>query len=135
MVGNQYGGQKPEEELMDDHLRQKKLLNARAKIIEALIMNMELKKALKNRIKQDAVRASMVVAKALRRFRMMRQVKRNKRMGIFPATVYLENMPNDHDKIRKNQHVEVFGEFTSNPWGQKIKCVFDDKFQCFKADI
>ena len=48
------------------------MLNARQKIIEALIMNIEIKKAMKKRINQDAMRATMIVAKAVRKFRMLR---------------------------------------------------------------
>lgn len=72
------------------------MLNARQKIIEALLINIELKKAMKKRIKQDAARASMIVAKAVRKFRKLREVRRNKVMGIFDATVYLEPMEGDH---------------------------------------
>jgi hypothetical protein len=36
---------------MDDHSRNSKILNARSKIIEALLINIELKKAMKRRIK------------------------------------------------------------------------------------
>ena len=54
------------------------MLNARQKIVEALLINIEVKRAMKKRIKQDAVRASMVVAKAIRKFRNLREVRRNK---------------------------------------------------------
>ena len=57
-------------------------------------------------------------------------------MGIFDATVYLEPMEGDHEKIKKHQHVEVFGEFTHpDPWNVKKRCVWDENFTCFKADI
>jgi hypothetical protein len=45
---------------------------AREKIIEALLINIELKKAMKKRIKQDAMRATIIVAKAVRRLRLLR---------------------------------------------------------------
>jgi hypothetical protein len=48
------------------------MLNARQKIIEALVMNIEIKKAMKRRINHDAMRATMIVAKAVRKFRMLR---------------------------------------------------------------
>lgn len=100
------------------------------------MINIELKKAMKKRIKQDAMRATMILAKAIRKFRKLKEVKQNKRLGIFDATVYLEPIEGDHDKIRKHQQVEVFGEFTQhNPWNEKIRCVWDERFKCFKADI
>ena len=82
------------------------------------------------------MRASMILARAIRKFRLLGKLKRNRKMGIFQATLYLESIPGDHEKIRKHQHVEVFGEFTeNNPWGHKIKCVYDEGFKCFKADV
>ena len=57
-------------------------------------------------------------------------------MGLFDATVYLEPMEGDHEKIRKHQQVEVFGEFTQpDPWNVKKRCVWDEGYKCFKADI
>lgn len=57
-------------------------------------------------------------------------------MGIFEATVYLEPAPGDHEKVRRGQNVEVFGEYTEhNPWGVKTRCFYDDTYKCFKADI
>ena len=64
--------------MLDDHENRTKMLNARQKIVEALLINIEVKRAMKKRIKQDAVRASMVVAKAIRKFRKLREVRRNK---------------------------------------------------------
>jgi hypothetical protein len=48
------------------------MLNARAKIIELLTINVEFKKAMKKRINQDAMRATMIVARAIRRLRILR---------------------------------------------------------------
>jgi hypothetical protein len=48
------------------------MLNARAKIIEALTINVELKKAMKRRINQDGIRATMIVARAIRKLRLLR---------------------------------------------------------------
>ena len=46
------------------------MLKARQTIIEALMINREIKRAMKKRIEKDAFRATMVLAKAVRKFRM-----------------------------------------------------------------
>ena len=55
-------------------------------------------------------------------------------LGFFSATLYLE--VREKDTIKPQNQVFVFGEFTvEKPWQVKVPCIWDDKHQCFKADV
>lgn len=80
---------------------------------------------MKKRIEQDAFRSSMILVKAVRKFKMAKQIRLKRQMGIFDATIYLEPV-HDHEKIKSKHQVEVFGEFTEdNPWTKKIQCKYN----------
>lgn len=46
------------------------------------------------------------------------------------ATIYLETS----EHIVPSRKVEIFGNFTKNPWQDRIPCKYDPNFNCFKAD-
>ena len=53
-----------------------------------------------------------------------------KEKGIIYANLYFES-PNT--AIKPTSKVEVFGEFGSKPWQEKVICVYDPKARCFKS--
>lgn len=114
---------------------QRKQAIAQSKIIESLVLNREIKQAMKQRIHQEMLSTSLLVQRFLRRIRMKKQAALNRRNYIFDATIYL--VVNKHDiKLKPTSRVEIFGQFTEQaPWSIKVPCVFDKHFQCFKADI
>ena len=114
---------------------QRKQAIAQTKIIESLVLNREIKQAVKQRIQQEMLRTSLIVQRFLRRIRRKKQAALDRRNYIFDATIYL--VVNKHDiKLKPTSRVEIFGQFTEQaPWNIKVPCVFDKHFQCFKADI
>lgn len=62
---------------------------ARLKIIEALVINREVKRALRKRMLEQTAMATLVIAKFLRRLRLKRELRRKRQMGVFDATIYL----------------------------------------------
>lgn len=54
--------------------------------------------------------------------------------GYFKATVYLETRGSE-EQPRPDWRVEVFGEFTAQPWAERVPCRYDREARCFKADI
>ena len=62
------------------------------------------------------------------------RAKRLRDQGYFQPTIYLETEA--HDKLKRHQKVEVFGEFTEDaPWSRRVACAYDEKLRCFKVDI
>lgn len=46
------------------------MINARNTIIQALMANKEIKNAMKQRIEKDSFRSAMIIAKAVRKFKI-----------------------------------------------------------------
>lgn len=109
-------------------------LEARSRIIEVLQLNRELKQAVRERISYDARNAAHTVHRACQQVAAKRLAQNLRREGYYQATVYLET-PEHEEQPQPNWRVEVFGEFTLPPWSERIRCRYDPKLQCFKADI
>jgi hypothetical protein len=109
-------------------------LEARSRIIEALQLNRDFKKAVKQRMGQDAQRAVDTVHRAYKNILAKRAARSLRKQGCFDATLYLETRDHEEQPLPK-WRVEVFGEFTSPPWSELIPCRYDQQTRCFKADV
>ena len=59
------------------------------------------------------MRSAMIVARAVQRFKVRKNIRIKRENGYYDATLYLETT----EKVKPNYAVEVFGEFTeSRPW-------------------
>ena len=99
------------------------------------MINREIKRAMRQRIEKDSFKSALVLTKAVRKFKIQKSLRLKREQGIFDATIYLEPV-HEHERIKSKHQVQVFGEFTEHaPWSEKIQCVYDHRFECFKANI
>lgn len=75
--------------------------------------------------KNVAQRALKVLRRAIgRRYRKLYQTRK-----ILFATIYLEDGDN-----RQSNTVHMFGNFSKDPWVDRIEAKYDEGFKCFKID-
>lgn len=114
---------KTKNEIMDEikaHLAALKI----AKAIKSLI---RVKRAMKERVKQEAIKAQLRISRML----IGKLYRRLFRKKILISTLYLES---SELIVLSNAKVQVFGNFTRNQWGEKLTCIYDERFGCFKCD-
>ena len=102
--------------------------HCRSKIIQSLIVNQQVKIALKTRILRECSAAQIKISRAYRQ----RQLRLNAKRGVYYATLYLET----EQEFTPSCQVYVFGEFsTPSSWQEWIPCRYDHNLKVFKVDI
>jgi hypothetical protein len=59
-------------------------------MIQSLIINREIKRALRARIQKEFLKVSLILAKFVRKFRVIRQARKKRREGIFETDLYYQ---------------------------------------------
>ena len=99
-------------------------LEARSRIIDVLRLNREFKHVVKQRIGYDARKARATLHRSFKQILAQRAARKLRKEGRFQATVYLEIREHE-EQPQPRWRVEVFGEFTTQPWQERIPCRYD----------
>jgi hypothetical protein len=100
---------------------------AAQKIAKAIKSMIRVKRAIKERIKQEAIKAQLRICRMLTGKLYRRLFKRK----ILLSTLYLET---PDIIIDRKARVYLFGNFTRLQWKDKLECKYDPYFKCFKCD-
>lgn len=83
--------------------------------------------------------AQSVIAAYLRRNQDQIKYRFFRRIGLFEATIYLEDLDFKNGEsaiLHANSCVHIFGEFSPEiPWQVMVPCRYDPYWKCFRVDI
>lgn len=85
-----------------------------------------MKKIFRQRLRQIVIESQKKIANAFR----CKYYRRLYKKGIFIATLYLETA----ERFDRQKPVQIFGNFTRKTWADKMPCLYDKYFKCYKAD-